>query len=105
MACPAPLSRANLAFLGSALLAKFVANFHSQGHSAARTKSSQFIRKTVRVRWRIPMQHLLRNFLCGIQWLNVASEFWETDFYTPPMLRGAALFDTSAPTVYENPVP
>ena len=76
MACPAPLSRANLAFLGSALLAKFVANlnFYSQGHS---------------------------QFQC----LKFASEFGETDFYTPPMLRGAALFDTSAPTVYEYPVP
>ena len=27
---------------------------------------------------------------------------WETDFYTPPMLGGAALFDNSAPAVYKN---
>ena len=26
---------------------------------------------------------------------------WETDFYTPPVLRGAALFDNSAPAVYK----
>ena len=26
--------------------------------------------------------------------------FWETDFYTPPVLRGAAFFDNSAPAVY-----
>ena len=29
---------------------------------------------------------------------------WETDFYTPPVLGGAALFDNSAPVVYKNPV-
>ena len=29
----------------------------------------------------------------------------ETDFYTPPVLRGAALFDNSAPAVYKYPVP
>ena len=27
--------------------------------------------------------------------------FWETDFYTPPVLGGAALFDNSAPAVYK----
>ena len=27
---------------------------------------------------------------------------WETDFYTPPVLRGAALFDNSAPAVYKK---
>ena len=26
---------------------------------------------------------------------------WETDFYTPPVLGGAALFDNSAPAVYK----
>ena len=26
---------------------------------------------------------------------------WETDFYTPPVLEGAALFDSSAPAVYK----
>ena len=26
---------------------------------------------------------------------------WETDFYTPPVLGGAALLDTSAPAVYK----
>ena len=30
---------------------------------------------------------------------------WETGFYTPPVLRGAAFFDNSAPAVYKNPVP
>ena len=30
---------------------------------------------------------------------------WETDFYTPPVLGGAALFDNSAAAVYKNPVP
>ena len=30
---------------------------------------------------------------------------WETDFYTPPVLGGGALFDNSAPAVYKNPVP
>ena len=30
---------------------------------------------------------------------------WETDFYTPQVLGGAALFDNSAPAVYKNPVP
>ena len=27
--------------------------------------------------------------------------FWETDFYAPPVLGGAALFDRSAPAVYK----
>ena len=31
--------------------------------------------------------------------------FWETDFYTPIVLGGAALFDNSAAVVYKNPVP
>ena len=26
---------------------------------------------------------------------------WETEFYTPPVLGGAALFDFSAPAVYK----
>ena len=30
---------------------------------------------------------------------------WETDFYTPLVLRDAAFFNNSAPAVYENPVP
>ena len=30
---------------------------------------------------------------------------WATDFYTPPVLGGAGLFDNSAPAVYKNPVP
>ena len=29
----------------------------------------------------------------------------ETDFYKPPVLGGAGVFDNSAPTVYKNPVP
>ena len=32
-------------------------------------------------------------------------KLWETDFYTPPLLRGAALLDSSAPAVHKNPVP
>ena len=31
--------------------------------------------------------------------------FWETDFYTPQVLGGAALLLFSAPAVYKNPVP
>ena len=30
-----------------------------------------------------------------------ASDYWETDFYTPHVLGGAALFDNSAPAVYK----
>ena len=30
---------------------------------------------------------------------------WEIDFYTPPVLGGAALSDNSAAVVYKNPVP
>ena len=30
------------------------------------------------------------------EWFND----WETDFYTPPVLGGAALFDNSAPALY-----
>ena len=30
---------------------------------------------------------------------------WETDFYTPPVLGGAALFDNSAPAMYKTSVP
>ena len=49
---------------------------------------------------------------CGCGWdvldfraalLN--GRFWETDFYTPPVLGGAALLPFSAPAVYKNPVP
>ena len=29
----------------------------------------------------------------------------ETDFYTPPVLGGASLFDNSAAAVYKNSVP
>ena len=31
--------------------------------------------------------------------------FWETDFYTTPVLGSAALLRFSAPAVYKNPVP
>ena len=31
--------------------------------------------------------------------------YWETDFYTPPVLGGAALLPFSAPAVYKNLVP
>ena len=34
--------------------------------------------------------------------VSVESPTWETDFYTPPVLRGAAFFDSSAPAVYKN---
>ena len=30
---------------------------------------------------------------------------WKTDFYTPPVLGGAAPSDNSAAAVYKNPVP
>ena len=30
---------------------------------------------------------------------------WETDFYTPPVLGGAALLPFSAPAVYKNQGP
>ena len=30
---------------------------------------------------------------------------WETDFYTPPVLGGAALLPFSAPAVYNNQGP
>ena len=30
-----------------------------------------------------------------------ASKLWETDFYTPPVLGGAALFENSVPAVYK----
>ena len=30
---------------------------------------------------------------------------WETEFYTPPVLGGVALFDNLAPAVYKIPVP
>ena len=36
---------------------------------------------------------------------TILSELWETDFYTPPVLGGAALLPLSAPAVYKNPVP
>ena len=36
---------------------------------------------------------------------NSCEELWETDFYTPPMLGGVALFDNSAAAVYKNTVP
>ena len=49
--------------LHSQSLADFVANVHSQGLSAARTTFfCYFIRKTIRIRWRIPSQRLIRNF-------------------------------------------
>ena len=37
--------------------------------------------------------------------MSVWRWFWETDFCTPPVLGGVALFDNSAPVVYKNPVP
>ena len=32
-------------------------------------------------------------------------QLWETDLYTPPVLRGAAIFDNSAAAVYKIPSP
>ena len=39
-------------------------------------------------------------FTASVFWQH-ATWHWETDFYTPPVLGGAALFDNSAPAVYE----
>ena len=36
---------------------------------------------------------------------SFSEETCETDFYTPPVLEGAALLDNSAPAVYDYPVP
>ena len=36
---------------------------------------------------------------------RIGSHLWETEFYTPPVLGGAALLPFSAPAVYKNPVP
>ena len=35
----------------------------------------------------------------------LGDRFWETDFYTPPVLGGAALLPFSAPAVYKNQGP
>ena len=37
--------------------------------------------------------------------LDSAFSLWETDFYTPPVLGGVALFNNSAPAVFKDPVP
>ena len=37
--------------------------------------------------------------------LVLGCKSWETDFYTPPVLGGAALLPFSAPAVYKDPVP
>ena len=42
--------------------------------------------------------------LCIVVLVRSASA-WETDFYAPPVLGGAALLPFSAPAVYKNPVP
>ena len=34
-----------------------------------------------------------------------SQSIWETEFYTPQVLGGAALFDNSAGAVYKNPSP
>ena len=34
--------------------------------------------------------------------MEVFLQKWETDFYTPPVLGGAALLPFSAPAVYKN---
>ena len=36
---------------------------------------------------------------------SCGSQKWEADFYTPPVLGGAALLPFSAPAVYKNPLP
>ena len=45
----------------------------------------------------LPVEHVCSDYHRG--------QNWETDFYTPPVLRGVALFGNSAPAVYKNPVP
>ena len=49
----------------------------------------------------VAVQLLQRNFP------KIASRllFWETDFYPPQVLGGAALFDNSAAAVYKNHEP
>ena len=41
--------------------------------------------------------------MCAV--LCHATKSGETEFYTPPVLGGAALLPFSAPAVYKNPVP
>ena len=55
-------------------LANFVANFHSQ-EFLQRGRNFAIIRKSIRIRNRIPSQCLIRNFLFEIWWLEFASEF------------------------------
>ena len=38
-------------------------------------KDRNFIRKTIRIRWQIKLQRLIRNFLIEIWWPRFASEF------------------------------
>ena len=44
---------------------------------------------------------------CALPSDHLLGSKWAIDFYTPPALRGAALFDNSAPAVavYKDPVP
>ena len=41
----------------------------------------------------------------GASLLKRGDGLWETDVYTPQVLRGAVLFENSAPLVYKIPVP
>ena len=45
------------------------------------------------------------SFTTGALPCQFCDKIWETDFYTPPVLGGAALLPFSAPAVYKNPVP
>ena len=38
---------------------------------------------------------------CGLKHLCFEKLRWETEFYTPPLLGGATLFDKSAPAVHK----
>ena len=52
--------------------------------------------------WEASLLELLRrgpDFLA--QMPKSQSRYWETDFYTPPVLGGASLFEDSAPAVYK----
>ena len=49
----------------------------------------------------------IRNFRAApeARFAKKGVQFWETDFYTPPVLGGAALLPFSAPAVYKNQGP
>ena len=54
------------------------------------------------------LKHLIQDWLVrslGIRAWNGKKGDWDTDFYTPPVLRGDAFFDNSAPAAHKNPIP